>query len=422
MSKPDFKETPAGYEYTWEEQSLKISVSRIRQHKDGRVTGWLMITAIAHDKPTLIHQCDFNFNSTQTMATLVRTMKEKTSSTDYDIDWNELIEQLRYYTLELVRQGEPVLELTTDDEDLTPPTYLIDPILPESQPTVIFGEPGVGKSELALVLYICLILPWYDNPLGLEVPRRSIKALLLDYETDDKRVKWRLRCLQLGMELPPVGLQYRRCFMPLAEDLEHIQLAVSETQAEVLIVDSLGAAAGGDLKDPSIANTFFNSLRRLNITPLIIAQTSKDEKKTKTIFGSYMFEYYSRSIWELKKSQEVGVAELDIALYHRKANESKLHRPLGFHLYYNENETTVRAQDLRDVEGFRRDMPIKIRIIQELKHGPLTKEELADELDITSASASKNLTQLKSRGEVIQLPEHKWGLAAKIPDLPGGLI
>ena len=421
MSKPEFKESPAGYEYTWPEQSLRIGVSRIKQHKDGRVTGWLMITALEDGHPVLLHQCDFNFNSTQTMATLVRTMREKTTKTTYESsDWNEIIEQLRYYTLERVRQGEPVLELTTDDTDITPPTYLIDPILPESQPTVIFGEPGVGKSELSLLMYVCLILPWYDNPLSLEVPDRSIKTLLLDYETDDKRVKWRLKCLQLGMDLPPIGLHYRRCFIPLAEDLEHIQLALSETHAEVLIIDSLGAAAGGDLKEPSIANNFFNTLRRLNTTPLVIAQTSKEDKKTKTIFGSYMFEYYSRSIWELKKSQEVGADELDIALYHRKANESKLHRPLGFHLYYNENQTTVRAQNLRDVERFRTDMPIKIRIVEELKHGPLTKEELAEELELTASSTSKNLTQLKNKGEVLQLPDHKWGLATKEPDLRGG--
>jgi len=407
MSKPSIKETVAGYDFEWPDQHLKIAVTRIKQHKDGRINGWLMMTTDAEGYSPLLHQCDFNLTSSQTQRQLVNTMKEKYEAAS----WDEVVEQLRYYILERARQGEPVQELFTGD-DVEPPRYLLDPILPLGQPTIIFGEPGVGKSGLSLVFFLCLILPWHDNPLGIVVPERSTKALLVDYESEDNIVLWRLKCLQEGMDLPPVTLNYKRCSLPICDEMEQIQKAIIDTQSEVVIIDSLGQAAGGDLKDPTIANSFFTALRKFKVTSLTIAQTQKDpEKKIKTIYGSGMFTYYTRSVWELAKYQNVGEDELDIVLYHRKANESKLQPPMGFHFYYNENKTVVTPRKPTDIPEASESLPTKLRIIDELRRGSQDIADLSENLDISKNIISKNLSEMKRKGQVVALPEHKWGLS-----------
>jgi archaellum biogenesis ATPase FlaH len=49
-----------------------------------------------------------------------------------------------------------------------------------------------------------------------------------------------------------------------------------ESKAKMVIVDSLGLAAGNDLREQPTATAFFLGLRQLGITSLIITHVSKD--------------------------------------------------------------------------------------------------------------------------------------------------
>lgn len=409
MSNPEVAEKIGGYELSWKEEKLRIPVTRIRQHRDNRVTGWLMIISTS-GKEKLLHQCELNFASTQTQKTLAKSLTERYGK----YKWDDIIEQLRYYILERVRKGEPVQSLMTEDAPSGSLPYLVYPILPQGQATVMYGEPGVGKSWMALIIYISLLLPWHDNPLGLKVPDHSTRSLIIDYETEYDIALRRARKLQEGMGLPPFELYYRRCINTVPDDIEQIQIALEEVGAECLIVDSLASASGGDLLSAEVAGSYFSALRRLNVTSFTIGQTQKDpDKKRKTIFGSTIYEYYSRSIWEAKKSQTVGEDEIHVAIHHRKANESKLHHSLGYRLYFNEDKTMVFSEDIRKVPEFHADMSLRARITEELAHGPLTAKEIADNIDGNSGTISKTLSNMKHRKEVVKLSSNKWGLAAK---------
>ena len=61
----------------------------------------------------------------------------------------------------------------------------------------------------------------------------------------------------------------------------------------------------------------FAALRYLSRTSLIIAQTSKNDEGKKSMFGSTYFQYYSRNIFELKKSVDVcDKDETKVAFFH----------------------------------------------------------------------------------------------------------
>lgn len=411
MENPDISEKLGGYILTWPKAKLRIVVNKIRQHRDDRVTAWLMIYSSSTGKELLLHQADLNFTSTSTQKSLAKSMSDRFEQLGHS--WENIIETLRYFVLERVRTGEPVMESYSDEDDIVPPTYLINPIMPEYQPTILYGEKGAGKSRMALLFYICAILPWYDNHLGLQAPPRHMVPLILDYETDERTVKWRMKCLQLGLGLPPIPINYRRCFIPIADDIEAIQEAMAKVEAEWLIIDSLAAAVGGDLMDTGAGIRFFTALRQLKTTSLSIGQTQKDpEKKFKTVFGAGIYEYYGRSIWEVRKAQTQGENEMHVALHHRKSNEDMLHKPYSFHFSFNGEETKVTRERIQDIPEFFDDMSMDEKIIDVLKGGSLAMDEIAEATSVSMGYARTACSRLKRRNLIIRLPDKSYGLKA----------
>lgn len=406
--KPNITEQVDGYILVWEDQHISIRVSRIKVHKDGRVIGELLITTDSQGfAPILMPASQLNFNAERTRNSLIKSLNDKFPK----FDWTTIIDELAHYIQELARQGEPVKELWTHD-DVKSPEYLLEPFIFKGLPNVIYGEKGVNKSTLALVFYICLTLPWYDNPLELKVPSKSVPTLLLDWETEWDISQYYAKRIQTGMGLPTFPVYYRRCFLPLADDVEQIQGHINKMKAEAVIVDSLGAAAGGDLKTAEIALGFFSALRRLKVSSLIIAQTTKDEEsQRKRIFGSHFFEYYSRNMWEIVKAESISDEEYNIALFHRSPNLTALLKPIGFHLHYNETGLTIARQSVNLGEFIAR-ITTRQRILEHLKNeGLKTTAEIVDSLSITRTNADVTLKRLREGGKVVKVDD-KWGLKA----------
>jgi len=121
--KPTTKETISGYELSWTDERIKISTNRIHIHKDGRITGELLITTSAKDFNPILHPpTQINFSADRTRKELANTLKEKYSQWD----WSTIIDQLAYKIQELARAGEPIREIWTSEEGPSP-EYLLEP-------------------------------------------------------------------------------------------------------------------------------------------------------------------------------------------------------------------------------------------------------------------------------------------------------
>jgi len=408
MSIPNITESISGYTFRWDDLKLSLKISRLRIHNDGRVTGEVLITTDSQNMyPILYPQTQLNFSSSTTRQHLINILKAQYPQWD----WVQIIDQVSYKIQEMVKAGEPVQELWTHDE-VKPPEFLLEPILIKGLPTVIFGEKGVLKSSLSLLFCVCLILPWHDNPLGLSVPTRSIKTLYLDWEADNEVIQWTTKKLQNGLDLPSFPIYYRRCALPLADDVEQIQNHIINTGAEVVVIDSLGAAAGGEeLGKSQPATSFYAALRRLNVTSLIIGQTSKDtEAKKKTIYGSTLFSYYARNIFELVKSEEDS-DEIDVALFHRSFNLGGLHKPIGFRMTFNDNEIKVESKPV-SVREFFNKVSTQAKLLELLKGGAMTVEEIIQELEIKRNNAHIVIHRLRERKQITKVG-NKWGLSSQ---------
>ena len=402
---PIITEEVGGYFFDWQPENVQIKVSHIQVGKGGKVGGEILILSKGEGlhAPTAFE----SFASESKRTELIRTLLQDHPS----YDWKDILQVLCYEVLKRARTGEPLQELWTNI-DVPPLEYLIDPLLIKGVPTIIFGEKGVAKSMLSLVLYIILSLPWYDNPLDIIAPKESVKTLILDYEVPGYIAQLNTKRIQEGMGLPAFPLYHQRCYFPLADEIETIQHKIYEGKFSAVIIDSLGRAAGGDLsKDTEGANRFFGALDKLNVTSLILAQTSKDaETRKKSIYGSVFFTYYARSIFELCKSDEPDEDEISIALFHRFANLTKLQKPMGFHLNFSENKTTINREPVSLTE-FKDKIGTQTRILHTLKQGAMNALQLHAELpDLTENNIRAVLTTLKHKNKVILIDRGTYGL------------
>jgi len=410
---PKIDELINGYLITWPAPwYLSAQVSRLRTPRDGQVRGELEIRHTNGTKESvLLVPTQFNFSSELTRAKFAEKLKDKI---DLEIEWREVFDYLSQKIQELARGGEPAIEITTAG-DIKPPEYLVYPLIVKKYSNVIFGDPSSFKTTIAVILTQVVILPWHDNPMGLAAPDHSIKVLYLDWETDAETIQWQTVTLQRGIEhIGVMGLHYRHCAQPLTNDLEEIRRDIADIKAELVIIDSQGLAAGGELKETQSALGFYAALRRLKVTSLILAHNSKDrESKTRSIYGNQFFTAQARNISEVRKNQEPGSNEIDIALFHRKSPPfAGLHRPLGFKIVFDNDVGTmnIKPSDPKTVGEFLEQMGLKSQILEALKSGSMTVSELSEMLDKPANQIKARCNELKKKGKLVKIGE-SWGLA-----------
>jgi len=408
--KPTVTEESGGYKLRWTE-GIEIDVTMVRQHSsDGRVTGDLAVRFGANGSAEHLHQAQFNFNSTVARDKLTKTLASRVD----EVDWYAILEQTCFQIVGRVRRGEPVVELWGEAEAKRP-EYLINPLTIKGYPNVLFGDPGSFKSALAVVFSAIVTLPWIDNPLQLPPPGTPTPCLYLDWETDNSTVNWTFARIRKGHGLTGFPIHHRFCSVPLAQDIDALQRIVSDCEAQMVIIDSLTMAAGGDLKEPAPATQFFGALRQMKCTSLILAHNAKDDgqqKKTRSVFGSQVFTAQARNIWEAKKVQDVGEDEIDLGLFHRKAPPfAKFSPAIGMHVTFTEDSMTVRAQEAKTVREFVADLGMKAQIREALQGGALSVDDIATTIEGNPSSVRRVLYRMKDKHQVCQVEGSKWGLA-----------
>jgi hypothetical protein len=307
------------------------------------------------------------------------------------------------------------VDLSMNDA-VVPVTWLLRPLLLQNQPTMIFADGGTGKSYVSLLVSMLVGFPWVDNPFGWKTPDNPVTSLYLDWETDENTTKYRLQRICRGMDQPKPPLEYRHCSRSFIMDLAAIQRHVLESKAGLVIVDSLGMACGGDLKEQTSATTFFQALRELQVSALLLTHVSKDEmRKTKTAFGSVYFQNHARSVWEMSgmvSRDGEDHATINVGLFQRKHNEMALSKPLALGIEFNNllDTTVFRSADLADLPDLRDKLTLKDQIRELLKSGAKSVTDLADETGKKEDAIRMTLNRYKTTFTRV---DNDWGLLTK---------
>jgi len=416
-SKPDVFQQGQIFELIWPE-GIKANVSRIRTHSDGRTTGELMVRVDKTKFPSyggILLQSLFNLSTIRSRNEMAKELATQCPQLDRD-EWGRKISQLCGIILQKLREGEPVEELWSHT-DVPPPEYLLYPILPKNLPTVLFGEAEAGKSYLALYLAICVQLPWPDNPFHFRVGDTPTRTLYLDWETSSEDINYRLKCLSNGLGIPNLSINYRRCTLPLASDVEQIGQHILHTKAGLIIIDSIGKATGGDLNQTEAVFSFLNSLRQTNTSALLIGHTSKEDLKSKrrSPFGSIFFTNDPRCIWEQRKTQDVNENTLSIGLFSRKFNIGSRPRPIGLEFVFDGDSLQVLPQDIASVPELAEHLSATSRVKAYLKSGSASVSQIQEELGLEKSAIAIALNRLQKKGQVAKLGGGVWDLLPPNP-------
>lgn len=413
MPEPEVTESVGGYVIEFGDL-VKINALSIHQHNDGRVTSEMSVYAnIRGEMQCLRKPALINLTSDQTRSRLSRDLNERYGKDK--LDWYKVIEQLSDIVITEFRKGEPIKELLGIGEDNHPPEYILSPLIIKDYPNIIFGDPGAFKSAISLVLVALVSLPWGDNVLGFNVPENKQRCLYLDWETDHSTVNWTMSRLERGMGLPAFPLSYRRCSLPLTHDVDRIKQVIIENHIDMLIIDSLGLAAGDELNNTKTALEFFAAFRQLNKTGLILAHNAKNtDGEKKTIFGSMFFTAQARNIWEIRKVQDTGENEIDVALFHRKSTPfDKLYQALGFHITFTPDSMNIISQKATSVREFVNAMGTQERIKKLLSdEGAMSITNIAKALELTESSIRMAISRLKKKNIIIKIGDD-YGMLAQ---------
>lgn len=406
MSGPYFEAIGGSYRTSWDEpESLVIEFDLLRSERSGELTGEVSIFAVPNGLSQHLHTARMNLSSTRSRAEVARHVAARSSG--HHPDWAGALEVACLRTITAYRAGEPAT-LLADIKRPEDAGLLVPPLALGRLPTMIFGDGGTGKTELALGLAVTIETGRSDI-LGL-APEARRRVGWLDYEFDGWELRERARALA-GEPIP--SIVYIPCRRPLVEDVDRIRRIIRQRNLGYLVVDSVGLGCDGPPEAAEVANRFLGAVRQLERGALLIAHTTKTDDGERP-FGSTFWHNGCRLTWYAKRQQEIASSTLTVGLFNRKSNVGPLAAPLGFEIAFGDEQTTIRRTDLADAPDLASQLPLRLRIAHELRGGARTMAEIAAALDVPVDSVKKAL----SRGEgsqFVRIPGdgqiYRWGLA-----------
>jgi len=345
---------------------------------------------------------------------------------DIAVPWLYLVEFAASELRKRATSQNPTQLVVSDPTLSMEPEYLLWPLLYKGHPTIIFGGKGTAKSLFASVVAYILQLGLAGNKLGLKPPAGHVNVLYGDWEDIPETFRARWTAVQRGFKLQhpdipedlEVAILHKTMRTKLVHAVDTLRGELAENKVELFIVDSLGPAAGADLYAPQSALDFYEALRSLNVTSLILAHHAKDPAtKTKSVFGSQFFTALARSVWQAESAETDDPDELIVSIKEVNCNLGPKHGVLGFrYVFDNKAHTiTVTRCELDETE-LRNRLPTSLQVKAVLRSGPMTVKQLAEELEIAEATIGRTLRRLQDRHVVQKVGQLEgsalWALSA----------
>jgi len=393
-------------------ESIDIQVDRIRQHRDGRLTSKMDIRASLLQGRANLYQGQLNLMSTRSRNELVKTLNSRIQRED--INWDQLMEEVCQKVLE----GEDETTEASRLEIMDPkdPDYLVYPCILDRLPTLWYAQGGVGKTMMAM--YFAFVVQNGLSFMGKKIEKKNV--LYCDWEVDmaeaGRRISYFARNFQKDQEIEMP--YYRRCVLPIFDEASEIAEDVEKNDIGLIIVDSAGPAAGGDVGNLDLSVSFFNALRKItasgNVSSVTLTHVTKmerrDQGKARLPIGSVYFENIPRITWELRPQDTEDEKEMSIGFFCRKCN-FKYPKPFGLNMHFNDITASVKLIDPEDIPS--EEKGLEDAMLDEMAGGSKTPKELAEAVGSTVGSVRVKLTKLKKKGKVTSPERGKWGLASK---------
>ena len=430
VAAPKVQRTGDSWALAWEEQSVGMGFEYLKEVSDGLKAEVTVESGVAG---RVLGPVSLNLLSSRSQTEFANRCAKRVNSLPADM-WDAIVVSACAVVARQFRAPSPTIKLNTVS-NLGPVEFLDRTgLIPLGETTFIYGDGESLKSMMAMRIAISvtlgLPLPW--GP----IPTRKMKVLLCDWETNDHTQALRLQRLCLGIdevqEVPEVlyrGTLRDRQSPPLRyleDEVPSLREQIQREEIGLVLIDSLSFAVRGKLVDDDVARQAIFDLRQLSpATRLVVAHISKEsaEKPGGRVdpFGSRFFRNGLRSGFEMRKTEEQTVShEVDLGIYQHKNNDMDHVKPFGLRASFDgtDGPITFSPLDLHQNHDLLARTPLSQRIRDLLKHGDMTVEALADELDAKEGSIRNTLrrmpdtTQLNPGGGAGK--RTTWGLSAQL--------
>jgi energy-coupling factor transporter ATP-binding protein EcfA2 len=384
------------------EELIDIWIDRIYTDSHYETKGEITVKSRRPGETGTLHRgARVNLTSTAARKTLARFLDDRLPS----LDWVSIVDLACAHTLDGERQGEP--PVAVKDMVLgTQASYRLAPVLRNNAPTLLYGPPGSGKTTIAQLMAMLV-----DAGQQFHTWTPSIgRVLYLDYEDEPDEFLERMQALYkfIGPNVE-CNIMYRRCYAPVAAELEKLQALVIEHQIDMLVIDSAGAAVGGNPLDHEATIRYFLALRTIGCTSITIGHEPKNSN-SKTPFGSQYWLAYPRTIYHVVGQRDNDSPDLHVALYHAKQNRGQLLGPQGLKFTFQEDKTLVFWEDVQQVPELAKHTSWADQIEGVLgRIGSASVSDIAERLEATDKIPTIRATLHQNKRRFIQVGG-EWGV------------
>lgn len=359
------------YRFNYLDEGIEVTVDRITQGSHDEL--WAEVTTITSVEPRagLLHQSKLNLTSSRTRADYVRQLSTRAIPGFLDtVDFQIIIEQVCYLTRKRWRDGEPVIDLALYVPEEASP-YLLRPFVLDRAPSMIFGFGEAGKSLFAMAIAVSVAT-------GLDllgtIPERVGNVLYLDWEWDRDSHHWRLAaiCNAFGLNVRDLGgkIIYRNQFASLPDSAASLRKLIMEYHIILVIIDSMGGARGGDVKESKLTLDAYAAIRTFGVATLVIDHLAKDDEDKsshKSPIGSVYSFNSVRLMWRLDGAYTSNPNQKELKLTNTKANgKHQFDRAFVMTIEINEDERPVyiawETRDASTMRSFIKDLPLRNQI------------------------------------------------------------
>jgi hypothetical protein len=409
------------YRFTTDDSTVIVELARIRATRTGDIKAEIEVRWNQAPLAGLLHHGTINLLAERSVKQLANQLSDRIS----EHDWYGTLLAITYLAKKRYREGEPPIALDlVDPKEL--PRWLIKPIIEHGGPTVLAAPGGSAKSMLALAL-AATVATGRTRFLGLR-PMRTGAVLYLDWEADQYAHSNRLGAMCAAAEVEkPTTLFYRREYAPLHESVDELAKHVRELKAELVVVDSKGAALAGAPEDAEGTLRFFRAIRRLAVPTLVVDHVTNEAahgKGAKRPFGSVYTQNMARNIWMAERaSGEPG--ETVVLCKHTKSNNGPIGTKLAWRMEFVTDDDlyeTIRCQPVNPIEvavmptDDSMSLRDKIARILETDGKPMTVVDLATLTGAGQSAVRARLNEGKMDGSFVNVsqgPTGKWMLTSE---------
>jgi len=402
--------------FNWLLTEVEIHARRFG-HQNGYAEMEIWIASAAADRQLVLAASNVQLSSIQQKIGLVNML----TRWDNTINWLWYVEAVAHKVRQQATAQNPMETIVSDPGLSMEPEYLLWPLLYRGHPTIVFGSKASAKSLLAIVAAYIVQLHLTDNQLGLKPGADHVNVCYGDWEDAAATFTARWTAIQRGFKAQhpeiaadlEVPILRKAMKTKLADAVDTLRSEFVEHNVGLFIVDSLGPAAGGDLYAPQSALDFYEAVRSLNTTTLILAHHSKDpNSKLKSVFGSQFFTALARSVWHAESDQVEDSTDLTASIKEMQCNLAPKHGTFGFkYAFDNEARTiTVTQSDLKGSALARPPTNEAVIAATLRRMGAMTNKEISEETGIPVDTVRVTTNRMAASSTAVRVGKDKWGI------------